>query len=504
VNTDNNSLLIHIRKLTDAHMASRQDDEPLIDRFVRRHDEAAFEALMRRHGPMVFRVCRRILGHAQDAEDAFQATFLLLSHKAASLRDRGSVGPWLFGVATRLARKARVAANRRAAHELRAQFRTQMGADPSLAETQALLDEELAMLPEKYRSVLILCYIQGLTRDQVADRLGLSLAGVKKRLERGRELLHSRLARRGIQITALAFSLLLAGEGMAAVPSALATATLEAALGLAIGKPITALGVSAGVIELYKGSLTAMILSKVKIAAVLALVTLVAVSSVGFSYYTATPNRSDRAERRAPAPARDPQKKPEAEKGHTVPAGLPLELHIVGKNSFALDPDGLTAEQLKEKIHGGPVVFRQPEVNLRLEVTNTGKTPIKLQVPTDTPPTHLTLDLQGPGTKEVPMIQRRLPLRGRGGFGGAAQATREITVAAGESVTLLELPRLQYKNSKGGKFVYWTDPGDYTLVAEFGVSVSPAPAGVVADADGYGPATLHSPKFKFKVEAPAK
>ncbi|HEY3997362.1 MAG TPA: sigma factor, partial [Candidatus Xenobia bacterium] len=110
MNGKNGGLIAHIHELTQAHVAARQEDALLIDRFVRLHEETAFEALMRRHGPMVFRVCQRVLGQVQDAEDVFQATFLLLSRKASSLRDRGAVGSWLYGVAYRLARKARTAA----------------------------------------------------------------------------------------------------------------------------------------------------------------------------------------------------------------------------------------------------------------------------------------------------------------------------------------------------------------------------------------------------------
>src|ERR1700736_4687348 len=102
VNGESTGVMARVRKLAEAHRADQEDDARLIDRFVRNKDETAFEALMRRYGPMVLRVCQRILGQAQDAEDAFQATFLVFSRKAASLRDRGAVGPWLFGVAARV------------------------------------------------------------------------------------------------------------------------------------------------------------------------------------------------------------------------------------------------------------------------------------------------------------------------------------------------------------------------------------------------------------------
>src|SRR5262249_40517465 len=163
-------------------------DAELLDRFVREKDAVAFEAIMRRHGPLVLRAARRILGREQDAEDVFQATFLVFSRKAASLRKKESLGAWLSGVAARLALRARLKARRRATHEIAAAARaTEMPREePVISEAEAALEEELAKLPEKYRAVLILSYVQGLTRDEAAERLGLTPANVKKRLERGR------------------------------------------------------------------------------------------------------------------------------------------------------------------------------------------------------------------------------------------------------------------------------------------------------------------------------
>src|SRR5262249_53411156 len=158
--------------------------------------EGAFASLMRRHGPMVLRVCRRVLPHSPDAEDAFQATFLTLARKAGAVCWHGSVAGWLHGVAHNTARRARDASARRAHHERLAPARA--AADP-LAEMSArelldALDEELSHLPQKYREPLVLCYLEGAARDEAAQRLGCPLGTLKGRLERGKQRLHAALA----------------------------------------------------------------------------------------------------------------------------------------------------------------------------------------------------------------------------------------------------------------------------------------------------------------------
>ncbi len=490
MNGQNGTLIAHIRKLTDAHVAARQEDAQLLERFVRMRDEAAFEALIQRHGPMVLRVCRRALGHAQDAEDVFQATFLLLSRKAASLRDRAGVGSWLFGVASRLARKARTAARRRAAHEARAPMRIPGSADPSLAETQALLDEELALLPEKYRSVLILCYLQGLTRDEAAGRLGLSLAGVKKRLERGRERLRARLARRGIPLSAVLLGLLLASEGLAAVPSPLVAATVGAAQALAQGKSLAALGAGPGVLLLYRRGLMIMFLRKLKFVGAVALAVVLAVLSGGLAYQVAA--GAPVPEPRATAPVPQPKPAEAAKPGaRTVPVGVPLEARLVGKTAFPLDLNGLTPQQFRDRIKPGPVVPNQAMVDLQLQVTNTGDQPLRIQVGGTV--NQLTLDLKGPGAVTIPALQRRL---GR----PVVQPPREVVVKPGETVTVLEIPRLISSAGLANKLIYWTEPGDYQLTAEYKVLVSPAPTGTTPADDGFAPVTLATSGFSFKVE----
>ena len=139
-------------------------DAPLLERFVQQHDEHAFAALLSRYGPLVWSVTRRVTANEQDAEDAFQATFLVLARKAASIRKSASVGSWLFGVAHRLALRTRTAASRRRLHEERAvrpavPDRSQ---DTTLRELRTVLDEELARLPDKYRAPLLLCYLEEL------------------------------------------------------------------------------------------------------------------------------------------------------------------------------------------------------------------------------------------------------------------------------------------------------------------------------------------------------
>src|SRR5215469_9730587 len=160
-----NSVLRHLRQVVLRHQPDGLTDAQLLEAFLIQHEEAAFAALVRRHGPMVFGVCRRILGNRHDAEDAFQATFLVLLRKASSIRPGQAVGPWLHGVAQRTARRAREALARRRAGQKRLweRARREANASHALEDWRPLLDEELNRLPEKYRAPIVLCDLQGQT-----------------------------------------------------------------------------------------------------------------------------------------------------------------------------------------------------------------------------------------------------------------------------------------------------------------------------------------------------
>ena len=165
---------------------------------MQRRDETAFAALVERHGPMVLRVCRSRLGDRHDAEDAFQATFLVLAQKAPSIRTSEAVAGWLLGVACRVSAKARSAARRRMLAEKKIEPRPDAIAEETRLQPWAELYEELERLPEKYRLVLVLCHMEGLTYEQAAMRLGCPIRTVQSRLIRGRERLRGRLVRRGL------------------------------------------------------------------------------------------------------------------------------------------------------------------------------------------------------------------------------------------------------------------------------------------------------------------
>src|SRR5579859_3426181 len=160
-------------------------DQQLLERFVLGQDEEAFAELVNRHGPMVLGVCRRVLGNAMDADDAFQATFMTLARKAGTIRRRGSAGPWLHGVARRISLRARARATRRAVVEQEAARQATLPepADPSWREVCDVLDAEVHRLPERLRAPLVLCYLEGNTRDEAAASLGWSLGTLKRRLE---------------------------------------------------------------------------------------------------------------------------------------------------------------------------------------------------------------------------------------------------------------------------------------------------------------------------------
>src|SRR5215472_13063456 len=198
----------YLRNLVAGTQARDASDRELMEQFVAGRDDAALTALVRRHGPMVRSLCRRVLRNEQDAEDAFQATFLVLARKAHTLRAPEAVGNWLYGVAYRTALKARTAAARRARQEAAAPVRdvAEPLAELTVHEAQTIVDQELARLPDKYRAPLVLCCLEGLTRDEAAQQLGWSAGLLKSRLEKARELLRNRLVRRGMTLTAGLFA----------------------------------------------------------------------------------------------------------------------------------------------------------------------------------------------------------------------------------------------------------------------------------------------------------
>src|SRR5262245_18314572 len=205
-------------------------DEQLLARFFKNHEDAAFEAIVKRHGPVVYGVCRRILSDANDADDAFQATFMVLVRKGASLRQPGRLSAWLYGVANRTARKFRLQAALRTRSEQKSGERPLPASvgDMTYDELRTILDEEIAKLPEKYALPLVLCYLEGKTNAQAAEQLGWPEGSMSRRLARGRELLRSRLTRRGLAITAALIVAAFAKSAPAAVTAALADATVQA------------------------------------------------------------------------------------------------------------------------------------------------------------------------------------------------------------------------------------------------------------------------------------
>ena len=261
-------MLSHLRRLIDSSAANIGSDAELLGRFVRDRDEAAFAALVARHGPMVLRLCRRVLGDADAAEDACQAAFLVLARKAHLLHHPEALAAWLHGVAYRLALKARAGEARRRHVETRSRQITPppSAADPlaevSGCELLTILDAELQRLPERYRLPLVLCCLEGRSQPEAARLLGWTPSSVKGRLDRGRAKLHQRLLRRGLTLSAALLTLEAAqGQASASLPAALAASVMRAAAG----------GASAGVAALAESGTFGMIGMKMKLTLLLAL-----------------------------------------------------------------------------------------------------------------------------------------------------------------------------------------------------------------------------------------
>jgi RNA polymerase sigma factor (sigma-70 family) len=258
-------VLRHLRDVARQHEGNRVGDAELLERFLAHRDHRAFESLVRRHGPMVLGVCRRVLGNQADAEDAFQATFLVLVRKAAAIVPRTQVGNWLHGVAHKTALKAKAMARKRHVKEREAgAARGRDDTEDAWGPLLEILDGELNALPEKYRAAIVLCDLEGLSYREAAARLRCPQGTLSGRLTRARALLARRVARRGAPVHAAALAVLLAREASASLPPSLTAWALRAGAALAAGKALTQGVVSSKVGSLAEGVLKMLLLSKLK------------------------------------------------------------------------------------------------------------------------------------------------------------------------------------------------------------------------------------------------
>jgi len=271
-----------------------RSDAQLLASFFRSHDDEAFAAILSRYGPLVYGVCGRILSDTNDVEDAFQATFLVLVKKGDRLREPERLGNWLYGVAYRAARKVQAKAVRHGKVQWQvAQIPpTSEFDDLTYAHLRTILDEEISHLPEKYALPLVLCYLEGKTNAEAAAQLGWPEGSMSRRLSRARELLRSRLARRGLALTAALIAAVFARPAVAAIPPQLAASTLHAVTLVAQGVALQDV-VSPGIATLVGYSLAMPALRRWTIAAVVAVVAAliitltVTVGQIGGSVYGA-------------------------------------------------------------------------------------------------------------------------------------------------------------------------------------------------------------------------
>jgi len=319
------ALLRNIQTLFDSGTAGGLSDRELLERFAGRRDasaEAAFEVLVLRHGPMVLRVCSNVLRDPTDAQDAFQATFLVLVRRSSAIRKLESLGSWLYGVAYRVAARARVEASRRRAAERRGGLRVVAPVDSGddrvrdRDELGPAIQEEVRRLPERYRGVVALCYWEGLTQEQAAAQLGCPLGTVRSRLARARKLLHRRLTRRGLAplagVMAASFDSASAGalaSRLASIPRELVHATVRAAgrVGAGQAPAQVASGAIASLVQRVVWSMT-----MIKICKTVTVFCVVGLVVVGVSVWAQQPNPPRPRPRPAPRSERVVQSKAKA------------------------------------------------------------------------------------------------------------------------------------------------------------------------------------------------
>jgi RNA polymerase sigma factor (sigma-70 family) len=325
-------VLRQLHRLLGTSGVEELNDGQLLERFCAHGDEAAFATLVRRHGPMVLGVCRRLLGHA-DADDAFQATFVVLFRRARALERRSSLAGFLYTVAYHVALRARAASVRRRSQERQVADmpRAECRAEEVWRDLQPVLDDELNRLPDKYREPVLLCYVQGQTNEEAARLLRLPVGTVKSRLARARDLLKGRLSRRGITLATGVLAAVLAERASAAVPNRLLGTTIHTTLLVAAG-PVA--GPPAPAVALAEGVLKAMFATRLKIATAAVLAGAVLAVGIGIGVCT----RPALAQRQDEAPAAAKDEKKDAQPGKA--AAGPEEKKEIAITGRVLGTDG--------------------------------------------------------------------------------------------------------------------------------------------------------------------
>jgi RNA polymerase sigma factor (sigma-70 family) len=284
--------------LTASPLLEDLTDTELLQAFAGENDQAAFAVLVRRYGPLVLGVCRRVLHHDHDTEDAFQATFLVLARKAGTIHKQESLWSWLYKVAYRIALRVRASQARRRAreHEAIQHLALPPAGKPRGPHLGEFLDEEVERLPEKYRAPVLLCYLQGQTNEEAARRLRCPTGTVKIRLLRARQLLRRRLERRGVALSLTALAAALVSEAAAAVPPAWHISALRASLqGTGASFP-TRVG------RLVEASLKRMCLGKLKVALALLVTVLLCAGTDGLTRPAVASAKPPGIEENRPAP----------------------------------------------------------------------------------------------------------------------------------------------------------------------------------------------------------
>jgi RNA polymerase sigma factor (sigma-70 family) len=477
------ALLGQIEKLSRGPCKPQRTDRQLLEDFAACQDESAFAALVARHGSLVLRVCRRVLRHEQDAEDAFQATFLVLAQQNASIQNRDSLAGWLHGVAYRTAMKAKRSKTRRCNHEARAhQNKPSSAASPTWDDVQSVLDEEIQRLPATFRTAFVLCVLEGKTVPTAAAEAQCKVGTMSSRLTRARKRLQQQLARRGIKLPALLAALAVVESASAAVPSGLAQTVIRLGLVGAAGGP-AAEQLPPNVAALAAGVTRAMFLQKTRIVTLVLIAIGVFAAGAGvLTLQTLTareqPAASPKSEDPSPAPKLPaiPDKNSITYGGQVLgPDGRPVAgatLYLTPGGGYLRRP--FVASRYATTGPDGRFQFSVPKAqfgNRHVVVTATAANhgPGWVRSPAGGPSEDLTIRLV---QDDSPILGQIVDLEGKP-IVGATLTVLQINAARGEDLG----PWLEAVKSKKGPATRL----EQMFLEEFTVALSPK---VTTDAEG--------------------